>query len=66
MACPPKPVELLQATDTFRPDLHAQRRAAPKSPHPIGPPPPHLAHDESAAWSEFCGHAPGRAAHLER
>jgi hypothetical protein len=43
MPRPPKPTELLILGGTFRPDRHARRRAAPKSPHPIGDPPGHLA-----------------------
>ena len=58
MARPAKPVELHELSDTYRRDRHARRRAAPKSPHPIGDPPACLAPDEAAAWREFCRDAP--------
>ncbi len=58
MARPAKPLELLELSGAYRPDRHARRRAAPKSPHPIGDPPAHLAPDEAAAWREFCRDAP--------
>ena len=51
MPRPPKPVELLEQSGA---DRHARRRAAPKSPHPIGDPPACLAPDEAACWREFC------------
>ena len=54
----PKPVELLELQGAFRPHRHTARRAAPKSPHPVGDPPGHLAPAEAAAWCEFCGNAP--------
>ena len=53
MPMPRKPVEVLQLSGYYRADRHRQRRAAPKSPHPIGDPPPHLAPNEAACWREF-------------
>ena len=45
--------ELLQLAGSYRPNRHAQRRAAPKSTEPVGDPPPHLAEDEATVWHEF-------------
>ena len=53
MPRPRTPVELLQLAGSYRPNWHAQRRAAPKSTEPVGDPPPHLAEDEAAVWHEF-------------
>jgi phage terminase small subunit len=53
MPRPHKPIELLTLDGGYRADRHGQRRAAPKSPHPIGDPPACLAPDEAAAWREF-------------
>jgi hypothetical protein len=58
MPQPRKPVEVLGLSGTFRPDRHGQRRVAPKSPHPIGDPPPSLAADEAGCWREFVSNAP--------
>jgi hypothetical protein len=58
MPRPRKPAELLELTGGYRPDRHHQRRAAPKSEHPIGEPPGHLAPDEAAAWREYVSNAP--------
>jgi hypothetical protein len=58
MPTPRKPVEVLELSGGYRADRHARRRAAPKSPHPIGEPPPSLQADEADCWREFCRDAP--------
>jgi len=58
MACPCKPIEVLEASGTFRPHRHAQRQAAPKSTLPIGDPPGHLAPAEASVWREFVANCP--------
>lgn len=57
MPRPRKPVEVLELFGTYRPDRHGRRRAAPKSPHPIGEPPGHPSPDEAAAWRGFAADA---------
>ena len=58
MPRPPKPVEMLDLSGTFRPDRHARLRGAPKSARGIGDPPACLAPDEAGCWAEFVGNAP--------
>ncbi len=58
MARPRTPLEMLELSGHYRADRHGQRRAAPKSPRPIGDPPGHLRPDEAAAWVEFVRDTP--------
>ncbi len=58
MPRPRKPLELFELSGAYRPDRQGQRRAAPKSPRPIGEPPACLAADEAACWAEFVSNAP--------
>ncbi len=54
MPRPPKPVEMLELTGTFR---HGQRRQAPRSECGFGDPPACLAPDEPGCWAEFVANA---------
>ena len=45
-----KPTELLALSGAFEKNPQRRHPVGPKSPHPIGEPPLHLAPDEAATW----------------